>query len=91
MFWDISPLGYPQRHEDVVTTARLVDALFDVLKGTFSIAHRACKEAALHGIGELAHSCPDRCEATVDAWLRDSQLDDELLEYAKAAAKGDIL
>lgn len=88
MFWDVCPVtcleGVPDKVE-------LEDAIFTVLEGSLAIKHRACREGALHGLGEMACFCPDRVQHTIDRFLKDANLDEALLAYARKAREGNVL
>lgn len=88
MFWDISPLSYL---EDSPDERMLADAVFSVLESTLKIPHRACREAALHGFGEIAYAYPARVILVIDRYLKTFEIDEALLGYAVKARSGDVL
>jgi hypothetical protein len=88
MFWDICPLTYL---EDVSERKETQDAILHVLEKTLTIEHRACREGAFHGLGEVALACPEKVRAVIDRFLHKTKLDDKLLAYALNAQKGNVL
>jgi hypothetical protein len=66
MFWDICPISYLC---DYPNEKHLADACFEVLAKTFSLDHLACREAAIHGYGEVSYSYSDRVEQVLDSIL----------------------
>jgi hypothetical protein len=88
MFWDICPLTYL---EDVSERKETQDAILHVLEKTLTIEHRACREGAFHGLGEIALSCPEKVREIVDGFLSKNRLDDKLLAYALQAQEGNVL
>jgi hypothetical protein len=83
MFWDICPLTCS---EDV----KIQDSVLNVLRRTLSIEHRACREGALHGLGEMTHKCPEKVRKIIGDFLSGTKLDDKLLAYALNAREGNI-
>ncbi len=87
MFWDLCPLSYLEEAND---KERLEEAVFGVLEGTIRLPHRACVEAGLHGLGELAASCESRVKKVIDEFLKTARLDVALRGYAERAREGCI-
>ena len=85
MFWDVCPLtsfdGAADREE-------MEDAVFSVLYRILTIPHRACIEAALHGLSELAIVHGERVGNIVDEWLSATRPDGALENYARLAKRG---
>lgn len=88
MFWDVCPISYLE----VVEERRdLEDAVFWVLENTIRLPHRACIEAGLHGLGDIAHRYERRVKEVIDGFLKTARLDAALRAYAERARKGRIL
>jgi hypothetical protein len=85
MFWDVCPLSY---FHEAADAQELEDAIFSVLEDTLRIPHRACTEAAVHGLGEIAYRYPARVKDVIDAYLKTAQLDAALQGYAERAREG---
>lgn len=88
MWWDILPIHGkpedPQRAELDAEVLRLLPRLL-------AIPHDACRESALHGIGEW-HCYYPAVEDIVDEFLaRTPDLREELLVYALRAKVGNVL
>ncbi|MCX5658151.1 MAG: hypothetical protein NTW19_00315 [Planctomycetota bacterium] len=88
MWWDILPImgtiGEPERHEFDAEVMSLFPRLLD-------IAHDACRESALHGLGHW-HLYYPNLESVVDEFLaRATGLRSELVHYAKCARNGMVL
>lgn len=88
MFWDVCPLSYLM---EIPNQSELEEAVFSVLEQTLLIAHRACREGALHGLGEIACVSPQKVAEMVDRFLANNQIDDTLRSYATQARVGDVL
>ncbi|MEZ5351956.1 MAG: hypothetical protein R2762_04915 [Bryobacteraceae bacterium] len=61
------------------------------MKDILSIAHEACQESALHGLGHWHHHHPAAVEAAVDEYLNGqngASAPPELRDYARAARCG---
>jgi len=86
MFWDTCQLtwGFDDREEEIKV------AIFRVIEKTLGIEHRACREGALHGLGEVAHANPQRVRAIIDGFLAKTTLDEKLLAYALEAREGRV-
>jgi hypothetical protein len=87
MWWDESPF-----HADL--EPELVAACFDAMEETLALAHDACREAALHGLGHFQTTGPleERRRAIVERFLAaHPELRPELREYAEAALTGAVL
>ena len=88
MFWDVGPLinftGAPDR-------TKLEDAVSGTLEAILEIPHRACRESALHGLGELSHGSPVSVHQVVDRFLATAEIDERLRAYALNAREGHIL
>ena len=89
MFWDTNhPLGYLG---GVPESDPVVGAVFGVLSDTLSIRHPACQEAALHGLGHLTATFPERVDHTIAAFLKSHKpRNPDLLAYARAARTGEV-
>jgi hypothetical protein len=87
MFWDICPLTYLEDFPDRMETENTVSW---VLEQTLKIPHRACREAALHGICEAFFNDPERMHRIIDPFLKETVLDDKLLAYAQNARAGNV-
>jgi hypothetical protein len=88
MFWDICPITYLN---DVPDSKEMQDAVLNVLEKTLSIEHRACREGAFHGLGEIECTCPERVHEIIDGFLSKTKLDGKLLTYAQDARDGNVL
>jgi len=86
MFWDICQLtwGFDCRENEIQA------AVLNVLEKSLAINHRACQEGALHGLGEIAHACPEQVHEIIDRFLGDIKLEAPLLAYARNAREGNI-
>jgi hypothetical protein len=89
MFWDIAPLPRFQVH---ATQAAVNLAAIDVMEGILALDHDACRESALHGLGESHWFAPvrPRIHAAIDAFLCTPDLRPELIAYAKRARSGRV-
>ena len=88
MFWDVACFGGPagQREGNLFE-----DAVLDVLEDALYLAHAACQESAIHGLGHRMGRHPERAPAVLDRWLRAGPVrDDRLRPYAEAARTGCI-
>lgn len=88
MFWDICPIPYLVDNHKIVA---LEDSLFWVFENTLTLKHRACIEAALHGLGHHALYSPNRVERIIDQFLKHAHPDDALRRYAENARTGYVL
>jgi hypothetical protein len=88
MFWDICPLTYLEKATD---RPALEEAVFSVLEKTLLIEHRACREGALHGLGEIAYAYPERVSNIVGSFLAKAEVDAVLKSYAERAQHGNVL
>lgn len=88
MFWDVCPLSHLRNASD---RKAMEDAVFSVLQKTLTIPHRACREAALHGLGEIAPEYQERIQGIIDSFLRDHRIDEALRAYALQVRDGSIL
>jgi hypothetical protein len=88
MFWDICPLSYLEKAKHA---AELADSIFAVLDRILQIEHRACREGALHGLGEMACWYGPRVAQMVDQFLASTVVDAELRRYALLARNGAVL
>jgi hypothetical protein len=91
MLWDIAPLP---RFHDHATFAAVNIAAIDVMEACLAVGHDACRESALHGLGECHWFAPvrPRIHAAIDAFLaRNSGLRPELAAYARRARTGHVL
>ena len=89
VWWDLLPLrGEPEKAE----RKDLDQEIMKVLEETLEIAHVACQEAALHGLGHWASKYPERVSSVVGSFLeRRKDARPELLEYARKAREGLVL
>jgi hypothetical protein len=88
MFWDITSLDYLKNAPD---SQQMQDAALDVLQKILTIEHRACREAAFHGLSGYAFIRPEKAEEIIDQFLNKTKLDDKLLAYALNARQGNVL
>jgi hypothetical protein len=91
MLWDIAPLP---RSRDQASLAAVNIAAIDVMEACLALDHDACRESALHGLGESHWFVPtrQRVQAAVDAFLaRSAGLRSELVAYAERARAGHVL
>jgi len=88
MFWDICPITY---WEDAPDSTAMQDATLNVLGKILTIEHRACREAALHGLSEIFYSRREDAQKIIDRFLSKTKLDDKLLTYAQNAREGNVL
>ena len=88
MFWDISPIiyldGMPEKVE-------MEDIVLKTLEKTLNINHRACREAALHGLSEMVFVREQEAHRIIDHFLSQTRLDEKLLIYARNAREGNVL
>lgn len=87
MFWDVVAIGSLKGNRDEVA---LADAVFEVLARTLSLPHLACKEAAIHGYGEMQYYHPKRVATALDGFLAGEIGNARLREYAENAREGMI-
>jgi hypothetical protein len=87
MFWDVCPISYLDEAKDA---RDLEDAVFWVLEETLHLRHRACIEAGLHGLGEMAYRHEERVKQVIDRFLQRAQIDATLREYAECAREGAV-
>ena len=91
MLWDIAPL--PRFHDHAAFAAVNLAAI-DVMEACLALGHDACRESALHGLGECHWFAPvrPRIHAAIDTLLaRSPHLRPELAAYAKHARAGHVL
>jgi hypothetical protein len=88
MFWDVCPLSYLEGANE---KAMLEEAVFWVLEKTIELPHRACIEAGLHGLGEVAYRYTERVQVVVDRFLTGTEIDPVLRGYAERARAGCVL
>jgi hypothetical protein len=88
MFWDVCPISYLDEAKD---RQELEDAVFWVLENTIKLRHRACIEAGLHGLGDIAYRYERRVKEIIDGFLKTARLDRALSGYAERAREGCIL
>ena len=88
MFWDVGPLTCLADAPDRI---KLEDAVFETLEAVLAIPHRACRESAFHGLGEMSHASPDRVREVVGRFLACANIDEPLRAYASNAREGNIL
>lgn len=87
MWWDILPIhGRP----DLPERAEFDAEVLAVLRRLLTISHDACRESALHGLGEWSPYYP--VTAIIDEFLAlTPNLRPELVSYARRAKVGNIL
>ena len=88
MFWDICRFS---GLEDMLENKETQDDVLNVLEKTLAIEHAACREGALHGLGHIANSCPEKVRLIIDGFLSKNKLDDKLVTYALKAREGMVL
>ena len=88
IFWDVGPLTCLA---DAPDRTDLENAVFTTLETILTIPHRACRESALHGLGEMRHAQPERVHQIVDRFLECTAIDERLRAYALNAREGSIL
>lgn len=88
MFWDVAAFGgAPGDREGNL----FEDAVLDVLEDTLGLAHAACQESAIHGLGHRLGRHPERAPAILERWLRTgTPRDPRLRSYAEWATTGCI-
>ena len=88
MWWDLLPIyGRPEQPDCTEFDSEVLVVLRDLL----AIPHDACRESALHGLGEWARYYP-RVASIVDKFLtRTPGLRPELVSYALRARSGNVL
>ena len=88
MFWDLCRFS---NLEGMLGYKETQDAVLNVLEKTLAIEHIACREGALHGLGHIANSCPEKVREIIDGFLSRNKLDDKLVAYALKAREGKVL
>jgi hypothetical protein len=83
MFWDISPLTVEEDQE-------IQNAVLSVLEKILTVKHRACREAAFHGLSEIFYSRQEAVQRIIDQFLSQTTLDEKLLAYARNAREGNV-
>lgn len=87
MWWEVVTWGWGKDDPD---GDKLAAKDIDVMQAVLRLPNLACKEAALHGLGHMAHRS-DRSVAIIDRFLTDADnLDPDLQQYARAARTGCI-
>ena len=88
MLWDIAPL--PRFHDHAAFAAVNLAAI-DVMEACLALDHDACRESALHGLGECHWFVPvrPRIHAAIEA--RSPGLLPELAAYARHARARHVL
>jgi hypothetical protein len=89
MWWDVLPIhGQPESPERRETD----ETILQVMEKILALPSDACRESALHGLGEWRTYYPSRGEIIVDAFIwQNRKIRDSLRNYAYAARHGDIL
>jgi hypothetical protein len=88
MWWDL--LG-GQRHSQDASSAEEATEFIAVMERCLTLAHQACLEGSLHGLGHWHSYCPERVESIIDAFLHtQDSLRPELLAYARRARIGAV-
>ena len=88
MFWDVCPITCL---DDVPEKQEMQNAVLTVLEQMLGINHRACREAALHGLSEMFYSRQEAVQRVVDRFLSKIASDEKLLAYARNAREGNVL
>jgi hypothetical protein len=91
MLWDVAPLP---RFHDHATLEAVNLAAIEVMEGCLKLDHDACRESALHGMGEVHWFRPirPRIQRAIDAFLANAPgLRPELVDYALNARSGRVL
>jgi hypothetical protein len=89
--WDIAPLP---RSRDQASLAAVNIAAIELMEACLALGHDACRESALHGLGENHWFVPTRprVHAAIDAFLaRSAGLRPELVAYPSAPRAGHVL
>jgi hypothetical protein len=91
MWWDCFPGGgfatitASERHA-------VESELIAVMASALQIEHSACQESALHGLGHWGAGSDERVRAIIVGWLASrADLSPELVTYARAARRGNVL
>ena len=88
MWWDILPIhGKPEDRERAEFDAEVLR----VLRRLLAIPHDACRESALHGVGEWAIYYPSVADIVDEFLARTPALRPELISYAQSAKVGMVL
>ena len=91
MWWDRDGLEQAAVARSPHARAHLVDPIFAVLADALALPSVACRESALHGLGHLKPSHPDRVRRLVDAFTAQGGHPPELVRYAAGAREGRVL
>lgn len=88
MWWDVFPARFdpedPSREGEA-------DEYIGVMQRCLSIAHHACLEGALHGLGHSQMYYPEKVEPIIDRFLQErTDLRPELVKYALRARDGAV-
>ena len=88
MWWDVFPYhGHPTQVEWKDTDEQILA----VMEKALGIAHDACRESVLHGLGHWHVSYPKRVESAIDSFLFENPgLRPELNQYALSARAGKV-
>lgn len=89
MWWDLFPVfGKPEEP----VWAKFDTTVLDVMEAILEIESEACRESALHGLGEWHCYYPDQVHTTVDKFIwKHRKIRTALRNYAYAAMHGDVL
>ncbi len=89
MWWDVLPVCGCS--ED--TGRRETDSLFlGVMERTLKLESEACRESALHGLGEWHCFYPEKVQKIIEDFIwSNRKIRDSLRNYAYAAMHGDVL
>ena len=87
MLWDMDGIECPAINGD----ADMLDASIDVLSFALKLDNWACQESALHGVGHLAMSSPQKTTPLIRNYLRRKDIPAELRHYANTAQSGCVL
>jgi hypothetical protein len=92
MWWDALAYDWHCNNRDRSNGGEdllMQDVMFETLERILSLSSRDSQAAALHGLGHLHH--PKTVE-TINAYLkRNPRLDSEMISYAEAASRFEVL
>jgi hypothetical protein len=71
---------------------KFVTHMLEALQRVLAIPHKACQEAAIHGLGHVQRGHPGKASAIIDEYLLSNPaIDPRLREYALRARAGKIM
>jgi hypothetical protein len=86
--WDLRKAIWRNRSSNPKFVAHMLEALQRVL----AIPHKACQEAAVHGLGHVQGGHPGEASVIIDEYLSSNpSIDPRLREYALCARAGKIM